>query len=523
MTARPVHPGSRPFQRADNARFFGRTAEAAYVGEIWRQNRLTFLCGPAGIGKTSLLAAGILPLVEDNRSELLPVGELARGSSSPSPAPGAHTPYSLALLRSWSPPGMVSRLRRLTVDDFLARRAEIRSRPVLAAIDHADDLFAGPGSRDRDRLRFLRELEDALAEPTVHLLISVRDDALPRFTAAIGEGVQFHLGALDPDDAYRVVEGPGGFAADAAGELVRAVRTSRVLGPDGRERLIVTDQIEPALLEAARTRLQESLRARSGEISLRELRRRGDVNGVLSGYCGAAIAAVADLHGIPVRWLRRWLISTFVTEIGELGTAAEGEAQTAGMPTPVARALEDRHLLRARTDPSGSSRLYHLISDRLIEPLRLAPDDVSAPEDPAGYLRAAERALVAGELDLAGQYAAKVRVTAPDTALRLHAEAVSLLGNLAYERDDLARAEACYREAAGLFEAARDPDAVARLLAAASRTLSARGRLADAVSLLSSAVQRMPADATIQTELSTAIEQLSWRLGGGQGPVVSPG
>jgi tetratricopeptide (TPR) repeat protein len=520
------YPGARPFQRTDSGRFFGRAAEAAELREVWQRNQLTFMYGPAGIGKTSLLAAGVLPLIEGNNVDLLPVGGFSKGSSYPVAAPGEHTPYTLALLRSWSTPGTVSQLRRLTVDEFVARRTEFRDPAVLllAAIDQADDLFAGPQSRQQQRWRFLRELQDALQEPSLRLLISVRDEALPQFTEAIGRGAQFRLNALEPEQACRAVEGPGLFEPTAARDLVEAVRTSRMVTAEGSRRRVVADRIEPALLQVACAGLWESLRPRSGAIRQRDLRRRGDVDAALSIYCGETIAAVADIHDIPAAWLRLWLIRTFITDIGFLEAAGEGVAEGAGLPPTVARGLEDRYLLRSLAGQPVSSRLYQLISDRIVEPLRHARDDMTPAEDAGEYLLAAERALIAGELDLAERYAAKAREAAPQTALRLHAQADSLLGNLAYEKGDLDQAVAHYRNAASLFEAAREHGSVALLLAATGRTLAARGDLLAAINELHAAVLRMPADGIIQTELSAAVQELAWRLAtGDRGPSISPG
>src|SRR6516164_5021462 len=99
------YPGPRPFQRADSGRFFGRADEAAALSTAWLGSRLTFVTGPAGVGKSSLVAAGVLPLVNRGNVELLPIGGFSRGSSSPIAPPGPHTPFTLALLRSWSPLG----------------------------------------------------------------------------------------------------------------------------------------------------------------------------------------------------------------------------------------------------------------------------------------------------------------------------------------------------------------------------------------------------------------------------------
>src|SRR6476661_1796751 len=53
--------GLESYREEDQAIFFGRTKEAEEVLRMVRREMLTVLFGPAGIGKTSLIQAGILP------------------------------------------------------------------------------------------------------------------------------------------------------------------------------------------------------------------------------------------------------------------------------------------------------------------------------------------------------------------------------------------------------------------------------------------------------------------------------
>lgn len=520
-----TYRGSRAFRRIDSGKFFGRTIEAQRLSSLWLQNRLTFLSGPTGIGKTSLLAAGALPIVNRNRVDLLPVGQFSRGASSPIVPPGQHTPYTLALLRSWSDPGAPLRLTPFTVDEFIATRAQQQdpSVSILAAIDQADDLFAGPESRRVQRQRFLRELADALQHPALHLLICVRDEAVPLFADELGEGVQLQLTALEPEQAQMAVVGPGGFDQRAAEDLVEAIRTIHTYDGGGRQRHVAADLVEPALLEIACSWLWELLPGRTTMITRRELRRRrGQVDYALSAHCAAAISTVADVHQVPAEVLRSWLLTTF-TGIGAGQEALEGTASTAGQPNSVPRALEDRHLLRARGGLPAGTRFYQLISDRLIEPIRQAQRDALPDNDPDEYLQAAERALTTGDNTLAARYAELAQFAAAEDNLILHANARSLLGNLARGQNDLRRAEEHYRAALGLFEAAMEYTMVGLLLAAIGRTLIARGELDAGVEMLHAAVRRRPADMVIQTEFSAAVQELMWELPtGNDRPGISP-
>ena len=176
--------GNRPFGAGESYRFFGRSSESRDVAALWQGSRVTVVSGPSGVGKTSLLNAGVIPLIDPAHAEVLPVGRASRSTAFPLAALPEHNPHTLALLATWSPGESETRLSGLTVQDFLRKRGVRtdpygRRLPVLAAIDQVEDLFTGPVHGDRHRRPFIDELAEALEElPYLHLLLSVRDDYL---------------------------------------------------------------------------------------------------------------------------------------------------------------------------------------------------------------------------------------------------------------------------------------------------------------------------------------------------------
>src|SRR5580704_16721134 len=64
-------PGLIPFTEATQAYFHGRDAEAAELLRRVRRERLTILFGQSGLGKTSLLSAGLFPRLR--AADFLPV------------------------------------------------------------------------------------------------------------------------------------------------------------------------------------------------------------------------------------------------------------------------------------------------------------------------------------------------------------------------------------------------------------------------------------------------------------------
>lgn len=519
----PAFPGPRPFTPLESGRFFGRTAEAVRLVSEWQYNPLTFLVGPAGIGKTSLLTAGVLPIVEDQRStvSLLPLGWLdgrdgtghGRGTGCPVAVLPPHNPYTLALLRSWTQSSNPSYLAGKTVDDFLREYALYHPDVlILAAVDQADDLFAGSTERDPLRRRFLTELAAAVVEqPRLRLLVSLRSSCLGPFAEILGEGVQFHLDPLNPPEALAAAGKPGFFAPDAASAIVEGIRVCRIVSAPDKEQVLLTDTVEPALLQIACASLWRSLCEHDSVATLAELGRFGDapVDAALTGYCSAAIAAVASIHEISVDWLHRWLIDTFVTEVGGVNTITEaGRA-----PAAILRSLENRYLLRGEAPQYRSTGWrYRLLSGRLAEPLRgganVMPEAYASATDPDEYLREAEHARVMGEHELAHKIAAQVLRMVPDNDLRRHAEAHSLIGDVAYETGQLDEAESAYRMSMRLFQACNQGAAVGRLFAAVARTLIDRGRLAEALEALVGAVNRV-SDLVLQDELANVMTRMT--------------
>lgn len=101
-TLRSRYPGLRPFNPGEQQYFFGRDEEIESVCRLLDLDNLTILHGPSGMGKSSLINAGILPALKEIRNwdipyHVVPVRfnnydpELARirrekqGATSPAP------------------------------------------------------------------------------------------------------------------------------------------------------------------------------------------------------------------------------------------------------------------------------------------------------------------------------------------------------------------------------------------------------------------------------------------------------
>ncbi len=514
--AESPYPGPRAFLQVDHDRFFGRKKDARAIAALWRDHRLTVISGPVASGKTSLLQAGVYPLLNTMRSDVIfPVGRLSYGATYPFAALPEHNSYTLALLRSWLPGEAVSRLTGQSVGDFVRRHAERHSGTIFAAIDQAEELLVNSdsGARKIRRRQFLGELAQAVSdEPRLRLLFVTRSEAVDLISMAMGHGASYAVSPLTRMSALEAVTAPAAaagrpFADNAAEKLVADVQASRAA-----EGYLAKDLVQPALLQIVCARLWRDLPPGTDKITTRDVRASGDVDTALAAYCGGTIAAVAAEHDLTVKRLHSWATSTFITDVGISDTVYAGVHSTGGLPNAVARTLVDHHLLA--TDLTSGLRWYALLTGRLIDPLLQATDEHLPPVTVDAYLRTAERAMALGELDLAQQNASQVLQAEP--GLRARAEAQSLLGNIAYELEKPSKAEPHYRAASSLFEAAGDTAAAVRQLAAVGQMLLAQGRAAEAIDELRAAVNRMPNDLVLQTELALA----TWQLGEGRTAVA---
>lgn len=512
----PPYVGSRPFGTADREIFFGRTREAGEVAGLWKRHRLTVLHGSAGVGKTSLLRAGLVPLLSGDAVDVLPPGHMANRAVFPMAAMPEQNLFTFALLSSWYPSESPTRISGLSVLDFVRKHGRTdrfgAPLPTLAAIDQAELLFRDSDPHERHRRRFLDELVDAvIGQPHLHLLLVVREDHLDEvltLTERLGEGwcATYLLGSLDRSAALDAARGPldgtgHSFGTETAELIVDELRTIRTpQGHAGR----TTSIVDPALLQLVCARLWMDLPAETnvpaGGLTLA-------IDQVLAEFCTQALATVAADHRLATSVVRAWFRGAFAERPPGGGAPAEPE-HTPAVPDAVLRAVEDRHLIRGRLQ--AGTRCYELQHPRLIriiDQLGDSPGPIRRPGPPA-RLRAAELALAEGDFDLARRHVEGAMRACVTGDLAVLAEAECLLGNIAHEGNHADKATSHYLSAAKIFEALQNTTAVGQLLAAVGR-LKLDTMAAGAVQELRAAVDRLPNDRTVQTALAQAL----WHAG----------
>ena len=512
-------PGApEPIGDVRPAQIFGRDEETSSLLERWTAEPVTVLTGPAGVGKTALVGATVARLTASSgkRDDSVLAGRIAV-SDRPR---GDGNMFVAGLLASWS--ATAGQPPDGDITSFL-RRLRPRGRgEIFAVVDQVEALFRSP-EHERDATDLLDQLAAAVRLlPGLHVLLSARDDVLPDLAAALrglGRWETVRLDALGPRSAQAALDGMLGadrpLPVAAAGEVVRNLRTGRLVTVLGTSTEVVADTVEPAQLRAAAEALGRSLTGgeRPEVVSAEQLYEVCDLDGALVRFCETAVHEVAKAHVQAEHELLGWLARTFVTDRGTRGTAHEGVTGVAGMPAVVGHALVDRHVLTA--ERRLGARWFRLPNDRLVAPLleaagRHAGGGTASARPSAEVaanrsLEAAEAALAAGELAVAAQRATEAARTSRGRNLRIQAAALSCLGHVAAEGGHDRQAESHYRTAAALFETMQDRAGSGRLLARLGGILLRRGRHAEAVAYLQGAQARLPGDMAVQVELARAL------------------
>ncbi|MFB4297728.1 tetratricopeptide repeat protein [Actinomadura sp. NTSP31] len=504
----------RAFDDGDAPLFHGRGQEKRHVAETWKARRLTLLHGRAGVGKTSLLCAGVIPFLRGEDADVLPAARLAHRPPFPVAALPEHNHFRLAVLTSWYTRASPARICELPLRTFLRKHRRMdrfgRQLPTLAAIDGAEALLRTSARLERHRREFVDDLASAMDEaPDLHLLLVVRDDALEDamyLADRLGQAAPAtcSLDPLTPEAAYEAVAEPlrhVGSPDEAVAEaVVRELRTVRAAGA-----VQTTSRVEPALLQLVCERLWEDLPSES-DISGERL--RDEVNRALRESCARNLATVAADQSLPAGKLVSWFRGMFG---GPQGRAGIPESRLHDdVPRAVVDAIQDRHLIRARLN--GKERHFELQHPRLIEPIgQLDGGAVPSRPGPSTRLGQAHRAMAGGDPELARRHAEAAVRACGEGDLKVLADATTFLGDVAYEQGDTPTAVLRYREAARICEAVPDNAAVGWLLAGIGRILLSGGvgDPGEAVRQLQGAASRLPHELSIQTALGQAL----WRSG----------
>jgi WD40 repeat protein len=393
------YKGLSPFgdTSIDAALFFGRERDAEIVAANVVASRLTVLYGPSGVGKSSLLAAGVA-----RRLRALPEAPVVVVFSSWSEDPLGALAEALAAEAGCEPVGTLA----TTAQTACAERGA-----VYLLLDQLDEFFLyhpDGGTLGSELAALLREA------PRVNVLLSLREEALAkldRFKASIPGILDNYLGLdrlsrgagrdaiVRPLERWREL---GGEPVEAESALVDAVLdqvaagqiSSGLWGRGTVEQEARESRVEAPYLQLVMQRLWEVEREQSSAVLREEtLGRLGGARRIVADHLERAMSLLdARQQEIASRLLHQ-LVTPSGTKIaharGDLAAYAEAPVGEVG---EILDTLASRRILRP-----GEGETYEIFHDVLAAPIlawRARHDQERALK--AAHRRSRRLALVAG-------------------------------------------------------------------------------------------------------------------------------
>jgi hypothetical protein len=375
--------GPRAFQIGE--KLPAREREEWELTDLLIAERIVLLHAPSGAGKTSLLQAGVTPLLRAER-----LGEKRFAPTIPlrvKTPPPAHRQvhnryvYSIALdlLGGTSDP---ADLESLTLPDLLARAAKNADSEILVLMfDQFEEILTLDQADRASQRMFFEELGTVLADGSVWAVFAMREDfigGLERYLHNFPDHLQtrYRLDFLDIAAARVAIQAPARdegvtFSDEAVEMLLSRLNRVRVQRPGNRVEELAAPFVVPFQLQVVCRQLWNVVgrykRSEFHSIDVADVRRHGNVGRVLRGYYSDTVTAVAEATGADVRVIREWFESQLITREKWRNQTLTGPESGDADPQHILRALADAYLLRSDTRAGVS--WYELSHDQLIQPI----------------------------------------------------------------------------------------------------------------------------------------------------------
>jgi formylglycine-generating enzyme required for sulfatase activity len=303
------------FEAADQPIFFGRDEEINHLVQRIMAHKLTVLFGRSGVGKTSLINAGVIPRLEEEGYTSLYLRVLHEPAAS---IKNSLSPV-LSIVEGQDATSPLSNLQSPTSDlcSFLEATLPPESRLVVF-LDQFEEFFVRLGTATR--AAFAEELAACLESGLdLRFVLSLRDDYLGRLhslSAQLPDDLlmnRFCLENLNVEKARLAVTQPAqAFKLRYEDELLEALLDD--LEQEG--------DVEPPQLQIVCHKLYQSLVdsgewvegfGRSGLFTLESYKKLGGAEGILADYLNDALAELPD----DAARERAWAVLRSMITVGE--------------------------------------------------------------------------------------------------------------------------------------------------------------------------------------------------------------
>lgn len=189
------YKGLRPFEEADAGDFYGRESLITKLTERLSEpemfSRFLAVIGPSGSGKSSVVKAGLLPVIR--KGEIENVGRVFITEMTPGMRPMQVLSNALLNVAVVADETFLEDLQRKDFDlATMVRRAMGTKNQMLLVIDQFEELFTL--ANDDEREQFLQTVYEAIIAPDsqIRVIATLRADFYDRPLAYLGWGDLFH-------------------------------------------------------------------------------------------------------------------------------------------------------------------------------------------------------------------------------------------------------------------------------------------------------------------------------------------
>jgi hypothetical protein len=301
------YPGPRPFRPGE--KLYGRDTEITQLFYLLTAERIVVLHSPSGAGKSSLLYAGLVPRLQQERFDVWPSIRLSlQPDSDAQPTNNANRPanganrFVQSLILSLEE-GLPQRRRRpfaqiahQSLTQYIAGRPR---RPgsassILLIFDQFEEIVTLDPIDVQAKRAFFEQLGETLKNPDIWALFALREDYLApldpyRDDVPTRLSNTFRIDLLDIAAGREAMSKPAAdagrmFGDEAVEQLANDLATVSIQQPDGSFQTQTGRYVEPVQLQVVCRRLWGQLSPETRTIRVEHLQTSGDVNEALSAY-----------------------------------------------------------------------------------------------------------------------------------------------------------------------------------------------------------------------------------------------
>ncbi len=370
--------GPRAFRTGEP--LYARDRETHELADLLVAERIVLLHAPSGAGKTSVIRAGLKPLLEQRRFR--PTVPL-RVNTPPPPNGRVHNRYvysvALGLLEEQDPAELAELSFEQVIERAVARQAD--DGFLVLVFDQFEEILTIDPTDWVAQATFFMELGTSLAAGRVWTLFSMREDyigGLDRYVRFLPGHLRatYRLDFLDRSAAKDAIQLPARgkgieFTDEAAAELVRRLALVKVQRPDRGVAEIEAPYVQPVQLQVVCRKLWKSVSEEKGDsfgtIDLEDVYAHADIPKALRSYYAGTVEEVARETGVEEVAIRDWFEKQLITAERFRSQTVTGPESGSVDPQVVLTALESAYLIRR--DIRADVPWFELTHDLLIGPI----------------------------------------------------------------------------------------------------------------------------------------------------------